>query len=308
MAIANNQILSVIVSLQQCEKAFKFLKSLKEIFAAYPQLIEHVPQMCDFQYDDHVASFSGYPYSALLFIHGYRRALKSALAAIGLSEYEITWELCKDHVDATDDADVRRMVIEGAFAECATRFVEFEPRADAEARGIDCFRICEVEIVEEMVPHYFDEEELVKSIVEADSKKIVCDAFKELVMTSVVSAPAHYKTRTMESLKSFVANFDMTSSDSLRNFESLCFEVSAAKVASRQIAAQSKAEARRDYKPSQANLRDVWKPSERLMEAAKRAAHHHRRGLSVNDACARERLSSATYYAAMHHLAKVAKD
>ena len=205
------------------------------------------------------------------------------------------------------DVDVLRLVIESVAADCTTHAVEFESREGRFAvHGRDWIRIVQIEQVdkiEETVPYYLNEEELGRSIFEAEAKKIVCDALKGLVMASVTSAPPQYQTRTLEALKSCMSNFDVSSTNTLRLFESVCHELTAANVATRQAAVRASLGEPRVYKP-QVGTSAKWKPSDPKIVAAKRVADRHRRGMTIIDACVHEGISNGTYYAAMRYLAR----
>ena len=308
MAIANPQIMSVIPSLAQCKLASDFSNALKEIFVTYRELNTIAPKLDDFEHQGE--TMLEFPHASYLFLHDYLDLIQKSLRSMGMSSWE-SLSACSGFHEGLYDPVVRRMVIEDAFASSATRGVEFEPVESSVEMKIDCFRIFKIEepeVIAETVPYYRDEEELGKSIFEAEVKKFVCNALTTLVMDSVSDAPLQYQRRTVEALKACTATFDQNSTDTIRKFQSLCHELTAARVARSQAAFKAAEEASRVYKPSPEVLSNQrWVPSDRMIESAKLAAERHRLGMSLGRACKREGLSKTTYYAAMRFLA-LAKD
>ena len=303
MAIANKPTLSNILSPAQCKLAFDFSNALKEIFATYPKLNAIAPKLDAFEHDGE--TMLEFPHASYLFLHDYLDLIQKSLRSMGLTSWQ-SLRVCSGFHEGLYDPAVRRMVIENAFASSETRGIEFEPVETSMEMKIDCFRIFqneEAEVIEETVPYYRDEEDLGRSIFEAECKKIVCDALNRLVMSSVETASAQYKNRTINALEACISTFDLNSQVTLRNFESVCHELTASNVSTRQAAARAIACEARVYKPK-SKVGTGWKPSAKLIEAAKRAAERHLLGMSLDRACMREGLSKTTYYAAMRHLAQ----
>lgn len=303
MAIVNADILSKIVSLAQSETAFKFLKALAEIVEVEAERGNKILKLDEFEYPHD----EGSRISALSFLFAYVDYLDVLLQET--ESVGIFGVLKKHNVSRSMvvvDPEVIRLVIEGSFADSTVRSVQFEPRGDlfnlAHIDMISFIEIEQVEIIEETVPYYLNEKELGRSIFEAEAKKIVCDALKGLVTASVASAPAQYQTRALEALKACMSTFDLSSPDTLRQFESVCHELTAANVATRQTAARASLGEHRVYKPQEGSS-VKWKPSDPKIAASKRVADRHRRGMTIIDACVHEGISNGTYYAAMRYLA-----
>lgn len=306
MAIVNAPMLSNIVSLAQGEIAFNFLKAIKDLEKKAQEMGSELPRFVNYSEPQFVTD-DGSTVGLLVLSDWVERieALLDPEGTIGVVYYALDNRGISLSM-IYQDVDVLRLVIESVVAECTTHAVEFESREGRFAvHGRDWIRIVQIEqadTIEETVPYYRDEEELGRSIFEAEAKKIVCDALKGLVMASVVSASAQYQTRTLEALKACMSTFDLNSPDTLRQFESVCHELTAANVATRQAAVRASIGDHRVYKPQEGSS-VKWKPSDPKIAASKRVAERHRRGMTIIDACVHEGISNGTYYAAMRYLA-----
>ena len=185
MAILNTPMLSSIVSLAQYEIAFNFLKAIEDLAKKNKEVGCELPRFVDYSKPELLHNESTL---ARLFFYDWIGRIEELLdpeQEIGvvynaLINYGIRVTMI------TLDVEVLRLVIESAAADCSTHRVEFESREERFAvHGLDWMRIVEIEqvMIEATVPHYLDEEELGRTIFDAEVKKLVCDALTTLVMS-----------------------------------------------------------------------------------------------------------------------------